>query len=84
MLRGGNFFKKDLCRPPVNINGNECSLCNTIQNWLLSYCSKWIKCEKIDKKAFDYFFKTVMKIVDIRLKHFEEYLTPNKKYGKPL
>ena len=69
-------------RPPSIINWNECR--NIIHDSLHTYCMKWIKREKADKKSLDSFFNSVMKIVDIRIQHFKEHFTINNNHKKPI
>ena len=73
-----NFLRKGpKYRPPSPIRWNECR--NIIHDSLETYCKKWIKREKVDKKSLDCFFKSVMKIVDIRIEHFKQHFHPQNK-----
>lgn len=44
---------------------------------LHSYCTKQMKREKVDQKALNSFFKTFIKTIDIRIKHFKKQFTPD-------
>lgn len=49
------------------INWKECR--NIIHDSLKTYCKNWIKCEHFDTS----FFNAVMKIVNMRIKHFDQH-----------
>ena len=76
-----NFVKKGpKYRPPSKINWNNCR--NVIHDSLQNYCKNWIKREHVGKKSLDSFFNAIMKIVDIRIRHFEQHFRHdnNNKY----
>ena len=71
-----NFIRKGpKYRPPSKINWKECR--NVIHDSLKSYCKNWIKREHVDKKSLDSYFNAIMKIVDIRVNHFEQHFRNN-------
>lgn len=63
-------------RPPSKINWTECR--NVIHDALSSYCKKWCKREKADKKSLDAFLNKCKNIVNIRISHLENNFEINK------
>ena len=72
-----NFLKKGpKYRPPSKINWTEYH--NVIHDTLSSYCKKWCKQEKADKKSLDAFLNKCKNIVNIRIGHLENNFEINK------
>ena len=72
--------KRPKYRPPSKIDWKECR--QVTKDALSSFCKKWCKREKSDKKSLDSYLNKCMNVVDKRISHFENNLEVNNRVHK--
>ena len=64
-------------RPPSKIDWKECR--QVTKDALSSFCKKWCKREKSDKKSLDSYLSKCMNVEDKRISHFKNNLEVNNR-----